>query len=207
MDSFEVNKILGAILGTLLFVMGLGFLAEAIYAPIEGKGPGYTLAGAVEHDGETVETAEPVAETSISVLLASASAEAGEGVARRCAACHTFEPGGANKQGPNLYDIVGRPIASNESFAYSDALIEAQQRDGTWSFEHLDAFLLGPKAYAPGTKMTFGGLTRDQERADLLAYLQSLSDSPVPLPEAEAEAPAEDADTEAGANAEGAPAY
>ena len=179
MDSFELNKIIGAILGTLLFVMGAGFLAEAVYAPIEGHGPGYALPepeGEGGHDGPE----EPQV-IDIGTLLAAANAEQGEGTAgSRCGSCHNFAEGAGNKQGPELYGVVGRPIASHAGFTYSDGM-KAHASD-TWTYENLNAFLLAPAGYAPGTKMTFGGLKNDQERANVIAYLASLSASPLPFP-------------------------
>jgi cytochrome c len=203
MDSFELNKIIGAILGTLLFVMGAGFLAEAIYDPLDGRGPGYELP---EPEGEGGEE-EPVEEeevADIGTLLAAASAEQGEGTAgSRCGSCHNFAEGAGNKQGPELYGVVARPIASHAGFTYSDAL-EAHSSD-TWTYENLSAFLLAPQDFAPGTKMSFGGLKNDQERANVIAYLSTLSASPVPFPApatAEASTP-EAVDESGGATTEG----
>jgi cytochrome c len=181
MNSFELNKIMGAILGTLLFVMGVGFLAEAIYHPIEDRGPGYSLP-----EPEGTEAAEGPAEEVIpvSVLLAEADAEAGAAASRRCQSCHNFNEGEGNKTGPELYGVVGRPIASHEGYAYSDALLEHGSAGETWTYEHLDAFLANPQTFAPGTKMNLA--VRDAaERADLLAYLQTLAADPVPFPEPE----------------------
>lgn len=186
--SFELNKIAGAILGTLLLVMGLGFLAEAIYAPIEGRGPGYTLPEPTE-GGATAEVVE-VEATPLPVLLASASVDDGASVARKCQSCHNFEEGAGNKTGPALYDIVGRPIAAHEGFSYSDALHEYGAEHGNWTYETLAAFIANPREDVPGTKMTFAGISDEEDLANLLAYLQSLSASPVPFPEPEAEAPA-----------------
>jgi cytochrome c len=191
MNSFEVNKIVGAVLGTLLFVMGVGFLAEAIYAPKEGIGPGYTLPS--PEGGVEAAAARPeVAATPLPVLLASASAEDGAKVAKKCVSCHTFGKGEGNKTGPHLFDIVGRPIASISDFSYSNALHTLADEHGNWTYEALNDFIINPKAYAPGTKMGFSGLPSEKDRANLLAYLQTLSDSPVPFPAAEA-APAADA--------------
>jgi cytochrome c len=125
----------------------------------------------------------------IANLLANANPEAGQAASRACQACHTFEQGGANKVGPNLWNVVGAPIAAHEGFAYSDAL---KGKSGeTWTYENLNAFIQNPRGFAPGTKMTFGGMRRDDQRADLIAYLRSLSDNPQPLPQPAAEAPAE----------------
>ncbi len=179
MDSFELNKIIGAILGTLLFVMGSGFLAEAIFEPIEGPGPGYALPEPEGEGGEAPVEEQVVAD--IGTLLAAASAEQGEGTASsRCGSCHNFAEGAGNKQGPELYGVVGRTIASHAGFTYSDAM-QAHAGD-TWTYENLNAFLTAPAAFAPGTKMTFGGLKDDEERANVIAYLSSLSASPVPYP-------------------------
>lgn len=199
MDSFELNKIIGAILGTLLFVMGVGFLAEGIYHPIEGRSPGYALpepeAGASA--GEAVAEAPAVP---LGVLLASADVGQGQTAVRKCASCHNFEQGAGNKQGPELYGVVGRVIGSHEGFAYSDAALAHQAAGDTWTYEALDHFLAAPKAFMPGTKMNFAGVRSPEERANILAYLQTLSPSPVPFPPAEA-APAE-AGTPADAAAE-----
>ncbi len=200
MDSFEVNKIVGAILGTLLFVMGIGFLAEAIYAP-KSTGPGYALPSPT---GSEVAAARPeVVATPLPVLLASASVEEGAKVAKKCVSCHNFGEGEGNKTGPHIYDVVGRPIASISDFSYSDAMHTAADEHGNWTYEALNEFVTNPKKYAPGTKMGFGGLSKEEDRANLLAYLQSLSQDPVPFPAVE-EAPA--ADETAPAADEAAPA-
>jgi cytochrome c len=203
MNSFEVNKIVGAVLGTLLFVMGIGFLAEAIYAPKQGQGPGYALPS--PEGGDVAASARPaVVATPLPVLLASASAENGAKIAKKCVSCHNFGKGEGNKTGPHLYGVVGRDIASISDFSYSDALHKLADEHGTWTYEGLNAFVTKPKDYAPGTKMGFGGLASEKDRADLLAYLQSLSDNPVPFPPVET-APAADAATPT-ADAAAAPA-
>lgn len=192
MNSFELNKIFGAILGTLVFVMGVGFLAEAIYKPIENRGASYDLPEPQVADagGAVVEEVVP-----ISVLMQTASVEAGARLINRCQSCHDYSPANANRTGPGIYDIVGQELAHHEGFAYSDILVSMGAAGEIWDYENLDAFLASPRAYAPGTKMTFAGLSNPQDRANLIAFLRSLSDNPYPLPEVVAEeaAPVEEA--------------
>ncbi|MHB1102373.1 MAG: c-type cytochrome [Devosia sp.] len=190
MDSFELNKIIGAILGTLLFVMGVGFVAEAIYSPIEDRGPGYSLP---EPEGEGgAEPAEPEAPAvPLSVLLASANVEQGQNAVRKCQSCHNFGEGEANKQGPLLYDVVGRPIASHEGFSYSKSMAALGAAGEAWTYENLDKFLTAPNAFAQDTKMKFPGVKSPEERANILAYLATLSANPVPFPPPEAAPTAE----------------
>lgn len=188
MDSFELNKIMGAVLGTLLFVMGAGFVAEAIYRPIEDRGPGYNLPEPEPTAGGPVAEAAP--EVPLGVLLASASAERGANAVKKCQSCHNFGQGEPNKQGPGLYDVVGRLEGSHEGFAYSDGMLAHNAAGDVWSYENLNRFLTKPSEYTPGTKMNFAGIRTAEERADILAYLQTLSASPVPFPAPEA-APAE----------------
>lgn len=189
MDSFELNKIIGAILGTLLFVMGVGFLAEAIYHPIEGRGPGYALPE--PEAGSAQANAGPaVAEVPLAVLLASADPAQGETAVRKCQSCHNFAQGAGNKQGPELYGVVGRLAGSHDGFAYSDGMLAHKAAGDTWTYENLNAFITSPKTYTPGTKMTFAGVKSAEERANILAYLQTLSPTPVPFPAADAAAPA-----------------
>ena len=181
MDSFELNKIIGAILGTLLFVMGVGFLAEAIYQPAHSIGPGYDLPEAVADTGTGDTTGGPAAApVDIGTLLAKADAKAGEAASKKCQSCHDFTKGGPNKTGPNLYGIVGEKIADVPGFAFSDAL-KAHSAE-TWDYAKLNEWLISPKAYAPGTKMTYAGDKDDADRANIIAFLSTLSASPVPFP-------------------------
>jgi len=178
MDSLEINKIVGAILTAGVIAMLTGFVANIVShrAPLEEMA--YTVAPS-EPSASTAAEAEPMLEP-IAPLLAAASVDSGQGVAKKCATCHTFEEGGANKIGPNLYDVVNRPIGSHEGFSYSGAMQEKSSE--SWTYEHLNAFLAQPKDFVPGTKMSFAGLRKVEDRADLIAYLRTLSGSPAALP-------------------------
>jgi cytochrome c len=185
MNSFELNKILGAILGTCLITLALNIAAGAIFAPEKPAKPGYAIA--VTAQGEGDKTAAKAPEEPMEAMMASASVEKGHATAKECQACHTFEKGGPNRVGPNLWGIVGRPRASEAGFNYSAAM---KAKGGTWTFGELYAFLANPRGYIPGTAMTFAGLSRGQQRADVIDYLHTLADNPEPLPKAAAATPA-----------------
>ena len=179
MDSFELNKILGAVLGTCLALLALNIGANALFSPHEPEKPGYQIA-VQEHAGGK-EAAKAPAEEPLPVLLASSDVKRGETAAKKCQACHTFEKGGANRVGPNLWGVVGRARATEAGFNYSAAM---KAKGGDWSVDDLNHFLTSPKAFVPGTAMGFAGISKGSERADVIAYLNSLSDSPKPLPKA-----------------------
>ncbi len=175
--SLEANKIVGAILTAGIIASASGNLARILYAPHELEEPVYKVA-AKESEPEAEKPAEE--KPSLAALLAKADPAKGAKIAKKCASCHSLEKGGPNKVGPNLWGVVGRPVASHPGFNYSDAL---KQLGGSWDFERLDRFLTAPKKYVPGTKMGFAGIKKPEDRADLLAYLRTLSDNPAPLPE------------------------
>jgi cytochrome c len=175
--NIETNKILGALFGTLLFVVGVKVVAEGLFAPEAPAVAGYDLPAAEEATAAGDAPAAP--SEPLPVLLASADVAKGQASAKKCASCHTFEKGGANKVGPNLYGVVGRPVASHEGFNFSSAM---KAHGGEWTYEALNEFVHNPKKATPGTIMAFAGIASDKERADLLAYLRTLSDNPVPLP-------------------------
>jgi cytochrome c len=179
MNSFEFNKIAGAVLGTALVVFGLNELAAAVYHAEKPEKQGYKIEVAAVDAGEVAGGAETPA-VSLGTLLASADATKGAGVFKNCAGCHDPAKGGSNKQGPNLWGIVGRNHASLSGYAYSEDM--KAKASEPWTYEALNEFLKAPKAVFPKTKMAYGGVKKDQERANLMAYLATLSDSPVPFP-------------------------
>jgi len=183
MDSFEFNKIAGAILGTLVFVMGISFVTELIFHSELPENPGYVIEIAEASTGDEAEATASAAaeEQSVVALLATADVEKGLKVAKKCAACHSFDNGGANKVGPNLWDVVARKAAAVDGFRYSSALT-AYGGENSWTYEELDGFLTSPKTHVSGTSMGFAGLKKPEDRANMIAYLRSLSDSPAPLP-------------------------
>jgi cytochrome c len=179
MNSWTFNKISGAVLGTSLLVLGLQNLSGVLFhteLPADDK-QGFLIETAT---AEEASAGAAEAAVSIGTLLAAADATKGATVGKACAACHVFEKGGANKTGPALHDVVERPIASAAGFAYSEAA-KAKSAE-KWTYDNLNAFLKAPKKYMPGTKMAFGGIGNDKKRADLIAYLASLSDAPKPFP-------------------------
>ena len=182
MDSFELNKILGAILGTCLVLLVTSFTAHALFAPENPEKPGFAIA-AKEAGGAAKEGAAAAAPSEpIEKLLQTASVEKGAAAAKVCQTCHTFEKDGPNRVGPNLYNIVGDKKGEGRGgFNFSAGM---KAKGGTWTFEDLNQFLINPKAFIPGTAMGFAGIQKDSQRADVIDYLDSLSEHPVPLPTA-----------------------
>jgi cytochrome c len=179
MSAFEWNKVIGAILVALLVVKVVDIAGNALIHPKEPAKHAYPVAGIApaKPSGGEAKKAE-VQLAAIGPMLAKASVEEGAKAARKCAVCHSFDKGGPNKVGPALWGVVGHDVAAG-SFSFSTAL---KGVGGKWDFEKLNKFIHDPRGFAPGTKMAFAGIKNDAERAAVIAYLRSLSDSPVPLP-------------------------
>lgn len=182
MSPFELNKIAGAILFAGLVAMISWIISTNVYH-VDGAHGSAAYALPVAEEVEQAEKADGVAEAdaaeeivaavSIDQLLAVADATKGQKISKKCGACHTYDQGGKNKVGPNLWNIVGRGVAAVEGFNYSDAMAS---RGGSWSIAALNEFLANPKGSVPGTKMSFAGVKKDGDRANLLLFLQSLSE-------------------------------
>jgi cytochrome c len=210
MDSFEVNKLIGAFLGTVFVIFTITLLSDSIFATHAPEKPGYAIAAAEPEAGAAAGGQESGEDRFVEILagIGTGNPEAGANTFKKCQACHDATKGGPNKVGPNLWGVVDRPIASHEGFSYSGAMKEFSEGGSKhWTFENLAHFLHGPKAFVPGTAMAFAGVKDPKAESDLLAYLRTLSDSPAPLPEAAPAAPAAGGDAAAApANGQAAPA-
>ena len=190
MDSWEWNKIAGAVLGTLIFVLVLGILADAVYEPHQPAQPGYTVPGVAQTASAPAKPAAPAEEPlpDFAKVIPAASVANGQKVSHYCAQCHDWSKGGPNRIGPNLWNILGSARGEDRGgFAFSSAM---KAKGGTWTYAELFRFLKNPQGYISGTKMTFAGVSSVQDRIDLIAYIRTWADSPAPLPAPEAAKPA-----------------
>jgi cytochrome c len=178
MDSFEWNKIFGAVLGTGLLVFGLKIVGSSLFHGEAPEKAGFAISTAEAQTADAGAAAGPA--LSLGTLLAKADKAKGEASAKACLACHDFTKGGPNKVGPALYDVVGRPMGSAAGFAYSDGFKAMGSK--AWDYDALSTWLKKPSEFVKGTKMAFSGIAKDEDRANVLAYLGSLSDAPKPFP-------------------------
>lgn len=177
----EFNKLFAAILVAGIIGMATGFIAESLVAPEEleqsayfidtGAGPAQVLQ---EDEVETIPSIIP--------LLVSADPEAGEGLTRACTACHNFEQGGPNGVGPNNWDVIGSSVGHREDFNYSNTLVSLNEAGVEWTYENMNRFLYAPRDWAPGTSMSYAGMSNAEDRANLIAWLRLQASEPVPLP-------------------------
>ena len=180
MDSFEWNKIIGAVLGTAIFIFVVRVVAEAVYEPEKPAKPGYVVEGVVESPAGGG-AAAPVAETmpDWGTVLAAADVAAGKTTSTKCEQCHDTSSAKTSKIGPPLFGVVDRPRASVAGFSYSSAM---KGKPGNWTYDELFKFIKAPGAYIVGTKMSFAGLRNEKDRINLIAFLRSNADSPAPIP-------------------------
>ena len=180
MDSFEINKIMAAVLMTALIVIGINKLGDSILKVEKPKKSAYKIEGVeLASSTEALTEVKEIVQFNIKEILALGDATHGEKVFKKCSACHIVAKGGKNLIGPALYGIVGRASASIPDYAYSSAL---KAHGKNWSFEELNAFLLKPRSYIKGTKMAYAGLRKNKDRASVILYLNNQSDSPLAKP-------------------------
>jgi cytochrome c len=181
MDSFELNKIIAAILMTALIVIGINKLSDVIFHVEKPKESAYKVEGVelASNSPKASTDVKEVVQLDIKEILAMGNIAHGEKVFKKCSACHIIAKGGKNLIGPALYGIVGKASAVTDGYSYSKAL---KAHGKNWSFEELNAYLLKPRVHIKGTKMAFAGLRKDKDRASVILYLNSQSDSPLPKP-------------------------
>lgn len=179
MDSFELNKIIAAVLMVALLVIGIGKISNVIFHVDKPEKPGFAVEVAQVSSSASAQEEKIEEKVDISLIMAQGDIGSGEQIFKKCVACHSIAKGEGNKIGPALYNVVGRKIGSVENYKYSNALIEYGKE---WNFEELNGFLEKPTAYIKGTKMAFAGLRKEEDRASIIKYLNQNSDNPVPLP-------------------------
>ncbi len=179
MDSFEINKIVAAVLMVALLVIGLSKVSDIVFHVEKPKTPGYSVE--IEQVQSASMTSNEVTEKiiDISALMALGDVASGEKIFKKCAACHSIVKGGKNKIGPALYNVVGRQVGAINDYKYSKALIGYKK---AWTFEELNGYLIKPAKWIKGTKMAFAGLRKEKDRASVIKYLNQNSDNPLPLP-------------------------
>jgi cytochrome c len=179
MDSFELNKIIAAILMVALLVIGLGKVADGVFHVNKPKNLGYKVELESQLTSGTSQAADVVEKIDIGIFMALGDVASGEKIFKKCAACHSINKGGKNKIGPALYNVVGRTVGGVDDYKYSKTLASYGKE---WTFEELNGFLQKPASYLKGTKMSYAGLRKEKDRASIIKYLNQNSDSPKPLP-------------------------
>jgi len=179
MDSFELNKIIAAILMVALLVIGLGKIADGVFYVKKPKNPGYQVEVESQLTSATSQATEVVEKIDISAFMALGDVASGEKIFKKCAACHSINKDGKNKIGPALYNVVGRAVGGVDDYKYSKTLASYGKE---WTFEELNGFLQKPASYLKGTKMSYAGLRKEKDRASIIKYLNQNSDSPKLLP-------------------------
>ena len=179
MDSFEINKVVAAVLMVALLVIGIGKLSDVIFHVEKPKTPGYAVEVEQVSTVSSSTTDAPDEKVDISALMAMGNIASGEKIFKKCAACHSIIKGGKNAIGPALYNVVGREVGSVEDYKYSKALAAYEKK---WTLEELNGYLTKPAKWIKGTKMAFAGLRKEADRASVIKYLNENSDSPLPLP-------------------------
>ena len=179
MDSFELNKVIAAVLLVALLVIGIGKISNLLFNVEKPEVSGYKVEVSEEVSKKSVAQKEESVKVDISALMAQADLAHGEKIFKKCAACHSIIKGGKNNIGPALYNVVGRKIGAVNDYKYSKALSEYGKE---WTFEELNGYLIKPAKWIKGTKMAFAGLRKEKDRASVILYLNKNSDSPLPLP-------------------------
>ena len=180
MDSFEINKIIAAVLMVALLIIGIGKISDLIFYVEKPKTPGYTVEVEQTVASNGIEaTMANEEKIDIAALMELGDVASGEKVFKKCAACHSINKGGKNNIGPALYNVVGRKIGAINDYKYSKALSEYGKE---WTFEELNGYLIKPAKWIKGTKMSFAGLRKEKDRASVIKYLNQNSDNPLPLP-------------------------
>ena len=179
MDSFEINKIVAAVLMVALLVIGIGKLSDVIFHVEKPKTPGYKVEVEQVSTASSSTTTADEEKVDIAAIMAMGDIASGEKIFKKCAACHSIIKGGKNAIGPALYNVVGRKVGAVEDYKYSKALAGYEKE---WTFEELNGFLKKPAKYIKGTKMAYAGLRKEADRASVIKYLNKNSDSPIPLP-------------------------
>ena len=179
MDSFEINKIIAAVLLVALLIIGISKLSNVIFYVEKPKKPGYAVEIEQVSSATSTSAAKVDKKIDIAGLMTMGDVVLGEKIFKKCAACHSIIKGGENKIGPALYNVVGRKVGSIAGYKYSKALAEYQK---DWTFEELNGFLIKPAKYIKGTKMAYAGLRKEKDRASIIKYLNQNSENPLPLP-------------------------